>query len=122
MIISMPTIARSQRRYDHRLRNLVQSTGDLTVATDLGVPRSTARGWLGETATVVVCLDVMELTEPELRQEVVKLRRRVRKLIAIACFRIRRFRDRRLTRCTSAPGMRWPQTYSHVRPPRSDTC
>ena len=44
MIISMPTIARSQQPYDHRLRNLVQRTGDVTVATDLGVPRSTARG------------------------------------------------------------------------------
>jgi hypothetical protein len=83
MIISMPTIARSQQRYDHRLRNLVQRTGDVTVATDLGVPRSTARGWLAETATVVVCLDVTELPEPELRQEVVKLRRRVRKLMAL---------------------------------------
>ena len=76
MIISMPAIARSKQRYDHRLRNLVRRTGDVTVATDLGVPRSTARGWLGEAATVVVCLDVTELTEPELRQEVVKLRRR----------------------------------------------
>src|SRR5215831_2932291 len=82
MIISMPTTARSQQRYDHRLRNLVQRTGDVTVATDLGVPRSTARGWLGETATVV-CLDVTELREPELRQEVLKLRRRVRKLRAL---------------------------------------
>src|SRR5215469_7999668 len=82
MIISMPTIARSQQRYDHRLRNLVQRTGDVTVGTDLGVPRSTARGWLGETPTVVVCLDVTELTELELRQEVLKLRRRVRKLTA----------------------------------------
>ena len=60
-------VARSQQRYDHRLRNLVRRTGDVTVATDLGVPRSTARGWLGETPTVVVCLDVTELTEPELR-------------------------------------------------------
>jgi hypothetical protein len=39
MIISMPTIDRSQQRYHHRLRNLVQRTGDVTVATDLGVPR-----------------------------------------------------------------------------------
>jgi hypothetical protein len=83
MIISMSIIARSQQRYDHRLRNLVQRTGDVTVATELGVPRSTARGWLGETQTVVVCLDVTELTEPELRLEVVKLRRRVRKLMAL---------------------------------------
>src|SRR5215471_2380323 len=79
----MPTAARTQQRYDHRLRNLVQRTGDVTVATDLGVPRSTARGWLGEAPTVVVYVDVTELTEPELRQEVLKLRRRVRKLTAL---------------------------------------
>jgi hypothetical protein len=46
MIISMPTTARLQQHYDHRLRNLVQRTGEVTVATDLGVPRSTPRGWL----------------------------------------------------------------------------
>jgi len=83
MIMTMPTIARSQQRYDHRLRNLVQRTGDVTVATELGVPRSTARGWLGETPTVVVCLDVTELAEAELREEVLKLRRRARKLTAL---------------------------------------
>ena len=79
----MPTTARRQRRYDHRLRHLVQRTGDVTVATDLGVPRSTARGWLGATPTVVVGLDVADLTEPELRQEILKLRRRVHKLTAL---------------------------------------
>src|SRR6202521_3959468 len=79
----MPTTARPQQRYDHRLRNLVQRTGDVTVATDLGVPRSTARGWLGAAPAVVVCLDGADLTEPELRQEVLKLRRRVQKLTAL---------------------------------------
>ena len=83
MIISMPTTARPQHRYDHRLRNLVQRTGDVTIATDLGVPRSTARGWLGGAPTAVVCLDVVDLTEPELRQEILKLRRRVQKLSAL---------------------------------------
>ncbi len=42
MIMSMPPKARPQPRSDHRLRNLVHRTGDVTVATDLGVPRSTA--------------------------------------------------------------------------------
>ena len=46
------------------------------------MPRATARGWLGVASTVVVGLDVADLTEPELRQEVLKLRRRVRKLTA----------------------------------------
>ena len=94
MIISMPTIARSQQRYDHRLRNLVQRTGDVTVATNLGVPGSTARGWLVETPTVVVCLDVTELTEPELRLEVLKLRRRVQTLRALSSnYRNKNFRS-----------------------------
>ena len=79
----MPTTARPQQRYDHRLRHLVHRTGDVTVATDVGVPRSTARGWLGPAPTVVVCLDVADLTEPELQQEVLKLRRHVQKLTAL---------------------------------------
>src|SRR2546426_5470673 len=83
MIGSMPTTVRPQQRYDHRLRDLVHRTGDVVVATDLGVPRSTARGWLGAAPTVVVSLDVVDLTEPELRQEILKLRRRVQKLAAL---------------------------------------
>jgi len=77
MLLSMPTTARPQQRYDHRLRDLVQRTGDVTIATDLGVPRSTARGWLGAAPRLVVGLEVADLTEPELRLEVLKLRRRV---------------------------------------------
>jgi hypothetical protein len=51
------TSARPQQRYDHRLRDLVQRTGDMTIATDLGVPRSTARGWQrGKAPKVVVSL------------------------------------------------------------------
>jgi hypothetical protein len=79
----MMTTPRPQQRYDHRLRELVQRTGDVTVATGLGVPRSTARGWLGAAPTVVVSLDVAALTEPELRQEILMLRRRVQKLAAL---------------------------------------
>jgi hypothetical protein len=82
-IIRMPTTSRPQQRYDHRLRDLVRRTGDLTIATDLGVPRSTARGWLRATARVVVTLELADLTEPELRQEIRKLRRRVEKLAAL---------------------------------------
>jgi hypothetical protein len=79
----MTTKVRSQRRYDHRLRELVQRSGDLTIATNLGVPRSTARGWLGAALTVVISLEVADLTEPELRHEIVKLRRHVEKLAAL---------------------------------------
>ena len=57
MIIRMTVTFRQQQRDDHRLRDLVQCTGDLIIATDLGVPRSTARGWLCAAPTVVVSLD-----------------------------------------------------------------
>ena len=83
MIIRMTTTSRPQQRYDHRLRDLVPRTGDLTIATDLGVPRSTARGWLGAAPAVVVSLEAADLTETELRQEILKLRRRVEKLAAL---------------------------------------
>jgi hypothetical protein len=60
MIRSMPTTARPQQRYD-RLRHLVHRTGDVTLTTDLGVPRSTARGLLGAAPPAVVCLDGADL-------------------------------------------------------------
>ena len=83
MLSRMPTPSRLQQRYDHRLRDLVQRTRDLSIATDLGIPRSTARAWLGAAPSVVVTLDVADLTEPELRAEIVRLRRRVDKLAAL---------------------------------------
>jgi hypothetical protein len=83
MIIRMATTTRAQQRYDHRLRDLVQRTGSMSIATDLGVPRSTARGWLGKASKVVVSVDVTDLKAPELQQEILKLRRRVKKLTAL---------------------------------------
>jgi transposase InsO family protein len=83
MIIPMTTTGRHQRRYDHRLQDLVRRTGDVTIATDLGIPRSTARGWLAKAPNVVVSVDVTSLTASELQQEVLVLRRRVKKLRAL---------------------------------------
>ncbi len=51
---------RMQQRYDHRLRDLVRSTGDVGDAIRRGVPRSTARGWLTSTRAEVVTLDVVD--------------------------------------------------------------
>ena len=79
----MTSTGRRQRRHDHRLRDLVRRTGDVTIATGLGIPRSTARGWLGNGQTVVVSLDVTNLKTLELQQEVLELRRRVKKLSAL---------------------------------------
>ena len=79
----MMTQPRPQKRYDHRLRDLVHRTEDVTIATDLGVPRSTARGWLRLAPEVVGSLDVTHLNELELQQEILRLRRRVQKLAAL---------------------------------------
>ena len=57
----MTTTGRLEQRYDHRLRDLVQGTGDVTIASDLGVPGSMARGWLGKAPKVVVSLNVTGL-------------------------------------------------------------
>jgi len=63
----MTSTARTQHRYDHRLRELVQMTGDITLATQHGVPASTARGWLTQSKTDVVSLDVIDLDTIRLR-------------------------------------------------------
>ena len=83
MIVAMTRTARPQQRYDHRPRDLVHRSGDVTLATDLGVPRSTARGWLRRAPEVVVSLDVTHLNEQELHQEILRLQRRVQKLAAL---------------------------------------
>jgi len=49
----MVTTARTQNRYDHRLRQLVQTTKDVTYAIQCGVPRSTARGWLAARPQII---------------------------------------------------------------------
>jgi putative transposase len=79
----MTTTGRHQRRYDHRLRDLVQRTGDVNIATNLGVPRSTARGWLRKSPKIVASLEVTNLKMSELQHEVLELRRRVKKLRAL---------------------------------------
>lgn len=79
----MATGTRSQRVYDHRLKDLVHDTGDIQLALRHGVPRSTARGWLGRCHDNVVTLDFLKAAGGELRQEVVALRRRNAKLLAV---------------------------------------
>ena len=79
----MISTTRVQRRYDHRLRELVQSTGDVGLATQRGVPRSTARGWLTSTRADVVTVDVVDLDVLRLQQEVLALRKRMDWLVAM---------------------------------------
>ena len=78
----MTSTTRTLRRYDHRLRDLVRSTGDIGHAERRGVPRSTARGWLTSTRAEVVTLDVVDMDVFVLQQEVVALRARAERLVA----------------------------------------
>ena len=83
---------RSLQTYDHRLRELVRQTGNVGVATCVGVPRSTAAGWLQGSSRPTVTVDVVSMTEQALQAEVLRLRQQVAKLRAIArilfaCFR-----------------------------------
>ena len=79
----MVNAARTQRNYDHRLRNLVYSTGRIEIALDRGVPPSTARGWLRTSPREVVSIDELEHSVEELRNEVFALREKNSKLRAL---------------------------------------
>ncbi len=79
----MPNAAtRSQRTYDRRLVRLVQETGDATIATRLGVPRSTAAGWARSPPREVTTAPDLADPVPELRARLARLERRVRRLLA----------------------------------------
>src|SRR5262249_10133565 len=92
----MTTTIRPQNRYAPQFRDLSQRAGDVTIATNLGVPRSTARGWLRNTPKAVVSPDVTNRNTSDLEQEILLLRRRVKKLtallhLAVALLRSSRF-------------------------------
>ena len=57
----MTSTTRSQNKYDHLLREHVRSTGDINHAIRLGVPRSTARGWVKLAPADVITLDVVDM-------------------------------------------------------------
>lgn len=71
------------RRYDHRLRELVRSAGDIGHAIRCGVPRSTVRGWLTSRPAEVVTLDFVEMDVLVLQQEVLALRKRIEWLVVL---------------------------------------
>jgi len=73
----------SPKIHDHRLRNLVYSTQDVSLALDLGVPRSTAYGWIRNEPPEVVTLDDLDFNEQQLRYELLKIQKRCKRLTAI---------------------------------------
>ncbi|MHC4406521.1 MAG: transposase, partial [Planctomycetota bacterium] len=81
--MAMATATRTQNRYDHRLRELVQATQDVTCAVQYGVPRSTARSWLTAPSVQVVTADLFNMDAAQLQREVLRLQTRIEKLIAL---------------------------------------
>ena len=80
---SMTSTTRIQNRYDHLLREHVQSTGDVNYAIQLGVPRSTARGWVNATPAEVVTLDIVDMDIVRLQQQVLRLQSRLDWVVAV---------------------------------------
>lgn len=73
-------MGRHQQIYDHRLRELVRRTGDVSLAMGLALPRSIALGWVCGQVQPGVSLDVLDMAPVDLQAEAMKLRRRVRTL------------------------------------------
>lgn len=95
---------RRQQSYDHRLREVVRRSGDVEIATQVGVPRSTAAGWLRARPRAVVTLDILDGGSSDLRDEVLRLRRRVRVLGAVVGLLVAQRKDYAMT--TGAQGRR----------------
>ena len=66
-MMATPTL--NLRRYDHRFRELVQSTGNIQYAICRGVPRSTAHRWLQSPRAEVVTVDATDRDVLHLQQE-----------------------------------------------------
>lgn len=71
---------RTQQRYDHRLLLLVRDTGDASLATRLGVPRSTASGWLRRSLPEVTTASILDELVAALHLRIAKLEGRVERL------------------------------------------
>ena len=79
----MSSTIRIQQRYDHRLRDLVRSSGSIKHTTQLGVPRSTAHGWLTSIQVEIVTTNVFDMDILSLQKEVLVLRKRIKWTVAL---------------------------------------
>jgi putative transposase len=71
------------RAYDHRIRDLVCEERDPALFAQLGIPRSTAAGWIRRGSRPVVTTELFAEDEQQLRARVLKLERRVQLLLGI---------------------------------------
>jgi hypothetical protein len=71
--VLMVAAIRNQKSYDHRLKELVCTTGRFDIASRIGVPRSTIYGWRKQNHSKVVSLKTHDLSIDELESEVLRL-------------------------------------------------
>jgi hypothetical protein len=81
--VLMVDAIRNQKSYDHRLKELVCTTGRFDIASRIGVPRSTIYGWRKQNLSKVVSLKAHDLSIEELESEVLRLSFQVSKLRCI---------------------------------------
>lgn len=77
------TTTRRPRRYDHRLVQQVRDADDARLAMRLGVPRSTAYGWLRHEPATATRGTAPDASVPALQARVARLERRCRRLSAV---------------------------------------
>ncbi|MGH8602977.1 MAG: hypothetical protein ACREXR_09460, partial [Gammaproteobacteria bacterium] len=56
--------------YDHRLRDIVHTTGNPALVIPYGVPRKPAHSWRASRRRAVVTAEVLDLDHLKLRQQV----------------------------------------------------
>lgn len=79
----MTARGRRQQRYDHRLKHLVQTTGNRAIAEKAGVPRSTLDAWLQQPTADVVTLNTVSLFDAALQKKIFDLESRIEILTAV---------------------------------------
>jgi hypothetical protein len=79
----MTTRTAARNVYDPRVRELVRATGDPDLFPELGIPRSTAAGWLRGAFKPAVGTQAVSKSEVELHARLAKLERRIQVLVAV---------------------------------------
>ena len=79
----MSTKTAARNVYDPRVRELIRATGNPDLFPELGIPRSTAAGWLRGAFKPAVGTAAMSKTEIELHRRLGKLERRNQVLLTV---------------------------------------
>lgn len=71
---------RTYKKYDHRLKQMVVQSGDIEKFQRIGIPKSTLRQWLKRGVCEVVSLPELNMSNQDLVQENLELRRQLEEI------------------------------------------